>query len=131
MASEVLSYNMPYEFNPSELIIDEADDYIARLEWEEYIDGLYEYKMKAIDIWCDCDSCFSSMDISTITSYEEDNEDDDTHIAMITTEKLLATIDDEENDKNSQGYEDEQDRMTPEELEDAIDNYDAYCCALD
>ena len=25
----------------------------------------------------------------------------------------------------------EEDRMTPEELEEAFDNYEAYCCALD
>ncbi len=126
MASEVLSYNMFYGFNPdissnsqehihADSIIDEADDYMAQLEWEEYMTAFYKHKMRIIEMLCECYEC---SDISTIVYKEEQDEE------KIEKEKA------EEYEESKYEVEAD-DRMTSEELEEAFDNYDIYCCALD
>ncbi len=131
MASEVLSYNMFLTFNPdlsfddserdsspAESLVDELDDYMARLEWEEYQASIFEARMKYIEHLCDCKKCLFDFGCDFDDIPEEDEN------------KELEEDDDSEEDDDIDTHM-EEDRMTPDEFEEAFDNYDAYCCALD
>lgn len=95
-------------------VIDEYDEYMARLELEEFLASAKEY---LDDRWCACDDCLSdkisihSDDMDDIQLDDDSNSDTSVDIDM-----------DTDIDSN---------RMTPEEIEAALDNYEGYIYALD
>ena len=100
----------------------EVDDWMAQLEFEEWIAQVINNMAEELE---DIESVasvetfdYTSLDIEIETEEEEEDEEEDEE-------------EEEDEDEEEEEEEDKMGRMTPEEMEEALDNFEEYCYNTD